>query len=190
MARLTLDQAPSQFILIGFSMGGYVAREIARMAPNQVSHLVLISMSSRGDNELQNRRKSQVLNADPKTFRGISRVSIRQSLAPSREQDTALIARIRAMSVRLGGGTFLRQASFRRDGDAERLAEIRCPTLIVAGRHDRLRSLEEAEELHRGIPQSTLSVLEAGHMIPLEAPAELAGVVLDFMRISSKCQVD
>ncbi len=182
MARLTLEAAPPSFSLIGFSMGGYVAREIVRMAPERVSSLVLIATSSRGDIELQAHRRSQIANTDLGTFGGVSRRSIRQSLAPSREQDAALVERIHHMSASLGGKTFRRQASLRRDSDTDRLAEIRCPTLIVAGRLDRLRSLEEARELHSSIAQSTLVVLEAGHMIPLEAPDELASVILNFMR--------
>lgn len=180
MARLTLQAAPDRFILIGFSMGGYIARDIVRLAPARVSRLVLIATSSRGDSELQARRKSQAVGAPPATFGGVGRRSIRQSLAPDREHDEALIARIHAMSVRLGGETFGRQASFHRDGDTDRLADIRCPTLIVAGEQDRLRSLDEARELHDGIPGSKLVVLEAGHMIPLEAPDELVTVLLDF----------
>lgn len=182
IARLTLQAAPRNFILIGFSMGGYVAREIVRMAPEQVSRLVLIATSSRGDNELQARRKTAAADVAPGTFGGVSRKSIRQSLAPACEQETVLIERIHAMSVQLGGETFRRQASLRRDGDTRRLAEIRCPTMIIAGRHDRLRSLEEANELHSGIPGSKLVVMETGHMVPLEAPGKIASVLSDFMR--------
>ncbi|MGD9509196.1 MAG: alpha/beta fold hydrolase [Geminicoccaceae bacterium] len=182
MARLTLHAAPSGFILVAFSMGGFVAREIARMAPERVSHLVLIATSSRGDNELQVQRKSEAAETASKAFGGVSRKSIRQSLAPARELDTALIERIHAMSVQLGGEIFRRQASLRREGDTERLADIQSPTLVIAGRYDRLRTLDEANELHRGIPRSKLVVLETGHMIPLEAPGELAGELLDFIR--------
>jgi len=181
MARLTLQQAPGSFVLIGFSMGGYVARDIVRIAPERVSCLVLIATSSRGDSASQARRKSQAADTMPTRFGGVSRRSIRQSLARAREHDDALIERIHAMSVRLGGETFQRQASLSRDGDTDRLADIRCPTLIVAGRQDRLRSLDEAEELHHGISQSKLVVLEVGHMIPLEAPGELASVLKSFI---------
>jgi predicted P-loop ATPase len=48
--------------------------------------------------------------AAPKTFAGVNRRAIRQSLAPQREQDEQLVDRIHAMSVRLGGDTFRRQA--------------------------------------------------------------------------------
>lgn len=51
---------------------------------------------------------------------------------------------------------------------------IGCPTLIIAGSQDRLRSLEEAHEMHAAIPKAELEIIEAGHMIPLEAPRRLS----------------
>jgi pimeloyl-ACP methyl ester carboxylesterase len=141
----------------------------------------LIATSSRGDTEQQTLRKLEAVSADPSTFAGVSRKSIRQSLAPQREHDSVLIEHIQAMSMRLGGETFHRQALMRREGDTRRLAEISCPTLIIAGAHDRLRHMEEARELHMGIPDSQLAVLDAGHMIPLEAPDALANILQDFL---------
>ncbi|MTH61597.1 alpha/beta fold hydrolase [Paracoccus litorisediminis] len=181
MARNTLGMAPARFALIGFSMGGYVAREMVYLAQDRVTHLVLIATSARGDDQVQQRRKAAVAGADPALFRGLSRASIRQSVHPDREQDADLIDRIHKMSVRLGGETFRRQALFQREGDAARLAEIRCPTLIVAGREDRLRSLDEAEELHRGVAGSQIEMLEAGHMIPMEAPQDLSDRLVRFL---------
>ena len=181
MASLTLEAAPERFALVGFSMGGYVARDMVRRAPERVTHLGLIATSSRGDTELQSRRKAAAISAAAVSFTGVARKSIRQALAPSREQDDALVERIHAMSEQLGGEVFLRQASMPRLGDADRLGEIHCPTLIVAGREDRLRSLEEAEELHAGIAGSQLVVLDAGHMIPLENPAALSAAMLEFL---------
>lgn len=62
------------------------------------------------------------------------------------------------------------------------MGEIHCPTLILAGSHDRLRSTAEAEELHRGIKGSRLIVIEgAGHMIPMEAPQAFAAAVVAWL---------
>ena len=183
MAAHVLSTVPDGvFDVIGFSMGGYVAREIARIAPDRVQQLVLMATSSRGDTALQARRKADAVLAAPQTFAGVSKRSIRQSLAPAREDDDALVNRIHAMSVRLGGDAFRRQAQLRRDGDTNRLGDIRCPTLVIAGQQDRLRSLDEAQELHQGIPGSQLQVLDAGHMIPMEVPAETQSVLAGFLR--------
>ena len=179
LARRALAAAPCRFSLVGFSMGGYVAREMVRMAPGRVDRLILIATSARPDSEPQ-RRAKQAAKIDPGRFHGISRASIRQALAHEREDEESLVERVRRMSLRLGGETYRRQSGFRRGGDGDRLAVIACPTLIVAGRHDRLRSLAEAEELRDGIPGAQLAVLPVGHLIPLEAPWELAQLLRAF----------
>jgi pimeloyl-ACP methyl ester carboxylesterase len=181
MARQILQTAPAHFVLIGFSMGGYIAREIARIAPERVSHLILVATSSRGDTEQQILQKQEAVSAMSASFAGVSRKSIRQSLAPQHEHDSVLIGRIRAMSLRLGREVFRKQALMPRKGDDDGLAEIQCPTLVIAGAFDQLRSMEEAEELQRGIPGAILAVMDAGHMIPMESPDEMARAVLDFL---------
>lgn len=180
MAHRVLDEAPAVFAAIGFSMGGYVAREAARLAPDRVAALALVATSARGDSAIQARRKaaaaSQAEGAAP--FRGLSRSSLVSSLHPDRAGDEAMIARIQAMGARLGAEAFRRQSLLHREGDLDRLHEIRCPTLIVAGAQDRLRPLEEAEEMHRRIAGSELTVIDGvGHMIPLEAPDRLGDVL-------------
>ena len=181
MAVEALAMAPARFALIGFSMGGYVARAIQRLAPERVTKLALVATSARGDSAIQARRMAALSDANPAAFRGLSKQSIRQSLAPERETDAALVARIQAMSLRLGGQVFHRQARFRREGDLAQLAAITCPTLIVAGSKDRLRSVEEAVELQQAIPQARLELIDCGHMIPMEQPAALAAMIEDFL---------
>jgi pimeloyl-ACP methyl ester carboxylesterase len=69
-------------------------------------------------------------------------------------------------------------AAHPRGGDLDRLAEIACPTLIIASADDRVRGVVEAEELRAGIRHSELVLIDgAGHMAPLEAPDQLARVI-------------
>lgn len=78
---------------------------------------------------------------------------------------------------------FVRHASQERTGDLDRLFSIRCPTLVVAADRDALRSLDESRELRDGITGATMVVVEgSGHMIPIERPAELAAVVVPWLR--------
>jgi len=91
------------------------------------------------------------------------------------------------MGLRLGGEVFHRQSAMARAGDLDRLGEIMQPTLIVAADADRLRGRDEAEELHRGIKDSTLvHVAHSGHMIPLEQPQALAKVMTDWLSSLSR----
>ncbi|WP_020654871.1 alpha/beta fold hydrolase [Massilia niastensis] len=183
MARRALDSAPPSFVLIGFSMGGYVAREILRQAPERVRALVLIATSTRADSPAQRQRKGVIAKAAPSvSFSGLSRTAIATSLHPKEGNNEALIDKVRAMGVRLGGDTFRRQSVLERAGDLELLHQIRCPTLVIAAAQDRLRSLDESEEMHAAIPGARLVVIEdSGHMIPLEAPERLAGVILPWL---------
>ncbi|MGG5886451.1 alpha/beta fold hydrolase [Falsiroseomonas sp. HC035] len=183
MARRVLEAAPQHFVLVGFSMGGYVAREVARMAPARVAALVLVATSARADSDVQRARREAIGRRPAETaFRGLSRTALAASLHPDRAGDAALLGRLRAMGDRLGGTVFARQSRLRRDAPDTRLGDIACPTLVVAADHDRLRSLAEAEELRDGIPGAVLRVVRgSGHMIPIEAPEALARLVLDFV---------
>jgi pimeloyl-ACP methyl ester carboxylesterase len=183
MARRALDAAPPSFLLVGFSMGGYVARDIARLAPERVRALVLIATSTRPDTPALQKRKGAIGNAAPSiAFSGLSRTAVATSLHPKDRDNEALIERVRAMGTRLGGEVFRRQSMLERPGDLHRLNEIRCPTLVVAASHDQLRSMEEARELQAGIPGATLELIEdSGHMIPIEAPERLAEVIVPWL---------
>jgi pimeloyl-ACP methyl ester carboxylesterase len=183
MARRALDAAPPSFLLVGFSMGGYVARDIARLAPERVRALVLIATSTRPDTPALRQRKGAIGKAAPSiAFSGLSRIAVASSLHPKERENEALIERVRAMGMRLGGEVFRRQSMLERPGDLDRLGEIRCPALVVAAAQDQLRSLEEARELQAGIPGATLEIVEdTGHMIPIEAPARLAEVIVPWL---------
>ncbi|MGZ5182915.1 MAG: alpha/beta fold hydrolase [Ramlibacter sp.] len=183
MARRALQSAPPSFLLVGFSMGGYVARDIARLAPERVRALALIATSTRPDTPALQRRKGAIGNAAPSiAFSGLSRTAVATSLHPKDRDNEALIERVRGMGMRLGGEVFRRQSMLERPGDLDRLQEIRCPTLVVAASHDQLRSLEEARELQQGIPGATFELIEdSGHMIPIEAPERLAGVIVPWL---------
>lgn len=183
MAARALASMPERFALIGFSMGGYVAREIVRQAPERVSALILIATSARADTPAQTRRKAMAVAQIADTeFRGLSRAGVVPSLHPDRSGDDALITRIQAMSARLGGDVFRRQSQLHRQGHGEGLGAIACPTLVIAARADTLRSVEESAELHAGIGGSEMVVVETtGHMIPMEAPEELLAIITPWL---------
>lgn len=178
MARRVLAEAPPTFILLGFSMGGYVAREIVRQAPERVTALILVATSARGDSDVQAQRKAAIAGQSVLAFRGLSAPAVVSSLHPDNSGRTDLIERIQAMGQRLGGATFRRQSLLDRRDERGELAGIGCPTLVIAGDRDKLRSRTEAMELHEGIRGSIFEVIaNTGHMIPLEAPERFVEVI-------------
>lgn len=187
MARHVLASAPASFVLVGFSMGGYVAREMARMAPGRVTSLVLVATSARADTPSRaGRTASAAKRIADGGFTGMSRTAIARAFHPSRAGDAALIERVHAMGHRLGGAAFLRQSTLQRLDERDRLGDIACPTLVIAAAQDALRSVAEAEELAQGIPDATMRIVEgSGHMIPIEAPRELAALILGWLGCGS-----
>lgn len=182
MAEHILATCPPRFVLVGFSLGGYVAREIARRAPQRVIALVLIATSAQPDGPEHAQRKRAAQAISVAGFRGMSRAALAASLHPRLATDDAMIERLRLMNVRLGHEVFLRKSMLDRGDDRDRLQAIACPTLVIAGADDRLRRADEARELADGIPGAQLIVIEnSGHMIPLEQPAMLAAVVASWL---------
>lgn len=182
MAAHILAACPPRFVLVGFSLGGYVAREIARRAPQRLTALILIATSAQPDGPEHAQRKRAALATSAAGFRGMSRAALAASLHPRLAADDALIERLRLMNVRLGHEVFVRQSMLDRGDDRYRLRDIACPTLVIAAADDQLRRAEEARELADGIPGATLEVIEnSGHMIPLEQPAMLAAAIVSWL---------
>jgi pimeloyl-ACP methyl ester carboxylesterase len=168
--------APPPFIIAGFSLGGYIARAVAQRFPERVAGLILIATSLRPDTPAQQASKQHALSALAEgAAHGVSRNAIKRTLHHSRASDVTLIKRIHAMSVGLGRETFAAQLALVR---SETNMVLTCPTLMIAGRDDPLRSLEEAREMQLSITGSQLKIIEeTGHMIPLEQPKVLSRVM-------------
>lgn len=186
ISRHIANHLPQRFVLIGFSLGGYIARQLAADYPEKVDALVIIASSLREDTEQQAKHKLQAIKAlSPATFKGLSRGTIAKSLHADRSLDAELISRIKRMGLRLGYDALVTQSGLRRSGVPT--TAIRCPTLIVASAGDALRSLEEANELFEAIPNASLQVLDgSGHMIPLEQPEELAAAIIRWLNAQER----
>ncbi len=180
MARRVLDSSPERFVLIGFSMGGFVARVLCLVAPERVSGVAFVASSARGYSEKETERRKKGYGPGGRPPRATSGAP---GLHPDRENDPVLIARLRGMQQRLGREVRAHQAALvRRDGYAD-LERITCPSLVVACRQDRLRSLAETERMARHLPHARFEVIEdCGHMAPLERPLELAALLAGWIR--------
>ncbi len=179
MARRVLAGSPDKFILVGFSMGGFVARVLTLMAPERVTGVAFVASSARGYSDEERARRQagwQPGNRPPRTNGAAA------GLHPDRERDPKLLERLRGMQRRLGPEVRAKQAALvRRDGYAD-LARIACPALVVACRQDRLRTFAETERMAECLPHARFEVIEeCGHMAPLERPRELAALLMDWI---------
>ncbi|MFX5956747.1 alpha/beta hydrolase, partial [Acinetobacter baumannii] len=87
---------------------------------------------------------------------GLTSRALASSLHPARSTDRGLLDRLQAMALANGTEVFLRQLQTLRDSNAEDLQRLQCPVLIVSSDEDKLRSVEESEEMARQIPHSRL----------------------------------
>ncbi|MDD5309084.1 MAG: alpha/beta fold hydrolase [Deltaproteobacteria bacterium] len=170
----------------GHSMGGFVALAYALDASRAVSGLALISTAASGN--------PGVLGADPAIFeafarRGPAEEVLRESLlaclgrtfkAAHGDEAEAFVAE-RIERPPRGAGLAGQMAAAAGFDARQKLAGIKCPTLVVHGDEDEVIPLARAEELARGIPGSVLHVLAGvGHMPQLEAPREIARLLVGF----------
>lgn len=184
LARAVLDQAPARFLLAGLSLGGYVAQEIMRQAPERVEKLALVNTNARPDTEetAARRRESMEL-ARTQGMGPILDTTATRLIAPSRRTDADLIAAVRAMGERVGLEGYLRQqaAILSRPDSRPSLPAIRCPTLVIAGRED-AGSPELAEEMAGAIPGARLVMIEdCGHLSPIERPHAVTALLREWV---------
>jgi pimeloyl-ACP methyl ester carboxylesterase len=184
MAAHVLQHAPPRFILFGFSMGGFVAQQIMRQAPERVIALALLNTSSRAQTPQEAAQTTaQIALARSVPFKGLTSRALASSVHPARRGDTALLGRVQAMALQNGKEVFLRQMGALRESDPGGLELIRCPTLIVASSDDALRSVAESEQMAHRIAASRLVVIpDCGHMTPLEKPAELLAQITHWLQ--------
>ena len=176
MAERVLSEAPERFVLIGFSMGGFVARVLTLMAPGRVTGVAFIASSAREYTEAERARRLRGALPGDRAKRAGPGVAL--GLHPDRERDPVLLGRLRDMQRRLGPEVRAHQSTLiRKDGYAD-LEHIACPSLVVACRQDRLRSFGETERMAKHLPHARFEIIEdCGHMAPLEKPHELAALL-------------
>ena len=110
MARSVLDMMPARFALAGLSMGGYVALEVLRQAPERVGLLALLDTKARLDSPARAAaRKAFIAQARTGAFKGVSRWALEMYVHPDRVADAGLVDAVLAMTARVGRDAFLSQ---------------------------------------------------------------------------------
>lgn len=174
LARSILVGAPAKFALLGLSMGGYVAFEIMRQAPERVIKLALIATSARQDSdEMAKRRRDFIRLAGMGKFRGMSPVLVQSFIHPDNVGNESLISTLYDMAQDTGAEGFInqQQAILSRPDSTETLGHITCPTIVIFGDSDERTPVAVNGEIATAIAGAELVVLpHCGHLPPLEQP--------------------
>jgi pimeloyl-ACP methyl ester carboxylesterase len=174
IARDALAAAPERFALAGLSMGGYIAMEIMRQAPQRVTRLALLDTSARADapDRVADRRRLIEIARAEGTAR-VQRLLMPRLIHPDRLADGGLVARVVRMAEDTGLDAFIRQeeAIIARPDSRPLLPTIDCPTLVLVGTQDLQTPVEIAQEMAAAIPASRLVVIpDCGHLSTMERP--------------------
>jgi pimeloyl-ACP methyl ester carboxylesterase len=175
MAATVLAAAPPRFALAGLSMGGIVAFEIWRQAPDRVTHLALLDTNARPDApERQQIRMEQIGAVLGGRLRSIVVDELKPAyLAARNRANQPLLDLIVAMAIDLGPSVFERQSlALKSRGDSRpTLRTIACPTLVLHGAEDMLCTEEDHRVMAAGISGARYVVVpDCGHLSTLESP--------------------
>jgi pimeloyl-ACP methyl ester carboxylesterase len=186
IARRVLAEAPPRFALAGHSMGGYIAFEIMRQAPDRVARLALINTQARPDTpEATERRRGMMARAKSGDFRSVLDELFPGFVHPSRREDASLRKFVYDMGDDVGVDGFIRQqtAVISRPDSRPTLAWIRCPTLVLTGDEDQTVPNSLSVEMANGIPGARLVILpNCGHLPQPEQPEATANALVEWLR--------
>ncbi len=184
MASAILRDTPPIFNLVGLSMGGIVAMEIARVAPMRVQNLALMDTNPLAEEAaIKHRRDGQIA----RVRKGELSKVIRDEMKPLYIQGTgksAILNLCMAMANSLGAEVFINQSKAlqnRRDY-CDTLRGFNGRTLVLHGADDRLCPPERHQMMHDLLPNSQyVSIKDAGHLPTLEQPDAVNKTLIDWL---------
>jgi len=175
----------ARFALVGFSLGGIVAQDVMRKAPERVTHLALLGSTAQPDDLARSSERARLiaLARRPGHFHGFGGRIARAYLAPANQGNDQLVERIRDMTTRLGAEIYIRQSLIERPDSRATLRRVQCPSLVLCGAEDRITPPSFHREMADLLPNARLVLLPgAGHMAPMEKGLEVTNELLRLLR--------
>ena len=186
LAASVLKAASAErFVLLGLSLGGYVAFEIMRQAPERVAGLVLIDTTARPDSAEAMAKREELIKLAATDLEAVIEQLLPRLSHPELMSLPAVRGVIQSMASSLGKEVFARQqrAIMSRPDSRPTLASIACPTLVICGEDDLITPPELAAEMADGIRHAKLKLIEqCGHLSTLDQPAEVSRLLVEWIK--------
>lgn len=187
MATEVLASAPPSFALAGLSMGGIVAMEVVRRAPNRVTRLALMDTTALAETPAQAAaREPQIARVLAGSLVEVMREEMKPDYLAPIPGRQAVLDLVMDMALEMGEGVFLRQsrALQRRPDQQNVLRKLKIPTLILCGEHDRLCPVARHQFMADLIFRATLKVVpDAGHLPTLEQPEAVNAALKQWLEV-------
>lgn len=179
IAERLLAASSERFALAGLSMGGYIALEVMRRAPERVTRLALLDTSARPDtSEARANRERMIDLAGSGRFEEVCDLLWSRLVHPDRQSDRDLERRVQTMARDTGPDVFVQQqrAIIARPDSRPSLAEVEVPTLVLVGADDVITPKEVAREMAELIRGADyVEIPHCGHLSTMERPDEVTG---------------
>lgn len=174
LASDIIQNAPPRFALAGLSMGGIVAMEVCRQAPERITRLALLDTNPKAEAAvIAEKREPQMQRVRDGQLRAVMRDEMKPNYLTDGPHMGQILDLCMAMAQTLGPDVFIAQsrALQSRPDQQETLRALKVPTLILCGEDDALCPIHRHELMHDLIPGSTLQIIKnAGHLPTLEQP--------------------
>lgn len=181
MAEAALALADGPLVPVGISMGGYIAMEMARLAPQRLAGIALLNTQHRADPpERRKQREATIDMAQSDRFRGVTRHLLKSFLSPAAMENETLVARVIAMAEEVGRENFVLQqrAILGRRDQSDTLGALTVPALVLGGGLDTLTPPQASRDMAELIPDAELVIMEEiGHLSTIEAPDEVTDIL-------------
>ncbi|QRV22614.1 alpha/beta hydrolase [Marinomonas foliarum] len=186
MARFVLSSVEGDFALAGHSMGGRVALEIYRLAPQRVTHLALLNtgVHPKSDKEIPGRIRL----IDLAKQHGMALLAdewLVPMMSPKGLENRSLMESLEKMVMAYSVEDFEKQiqALINRPDAEGQLANISVPTLLLSGTQDTWSPVAQHQVIQQKITGSELVVIDdAGHMAPVEQPENVAAALHSWLQ--------
>lgn len=184
----TLDRAGvDRAVVVGLSMGGYVAFRLYARWPQRVAAMVLADTRPGPDDEVgRARRTEQAARVRREGVGWLPDALLPALLGETTRRDRPeVVERVRRMMLEASpeGVAAALEAMRERPDSTPLLASVSVPVLAVVGEEDTLTPLEEARKIAEGVPVGRLAVLPgAGHLSNLENPHAFGRALAEFLK--------
>lgn len=184
-AARVLKRAPERFVLGGISMGGYVALEIMRQAPERVCGLILADTNAHADPEAaREKRLKAIETAREKGIEPLIKPTLLDIIAPEHRSNDVTRHILERMAELTGVDKYVNEQKtiMSRPDSTASIGKIDCPVLVVGGEKDALSPPDALDAMTRLIPRAAHVVIKnAAHLPPLENPAAFTAALRAFI---------
>ena len=185
IASDVLSAAPAKFALAGLSMGGIVAMEVLRRAPDRVTRVALMDTNPLAETpQYAAAREPHIIAAQTGRLTDVMRDEMKPNYLAPGPHRAEVLRQVMEMAQDLGPEVFVRQsrALQRRRDQQSTLRKIKMPALVLCGEHDALCPVKRHTFMAELIPYARLEVIaDAGHLPTLEQPEQVIASIRRWM---------